>query len=86
MPIIPVVGPTGENIASNADKLSWWCDGWIGKDGTSVLTLVDALDRCVVVPRRHPELPLRLPISQCFDLPNVGIIATGRVEQVPTKN
>jgi elongation factor 1-alpha len=85
VPIIPICGATGENIASPADKLAWWSDVWIGKgdlSACSVLTLIDALDRCVVVPRRHPELPLRVPISQCFDLKNVGMIVTGRVEQV----
>merc|ERR1712153_22718 len=42
---------------------------------------VEALNNFIVPPKRHPELPVRLPISNIYNIKGVGQIICGTVEQ-----
>merc|ERR1712194_782496 len=44
-------------------------------------TIVEALNNFIVPPKRHPELPVRLPISNIHNIKGVGQIICGTVEQ-----
>merc|ERR1712032_480268 len=44
-------------------------------------TIVDALNDFIQPPKRHPELPVRLPISNIYNIKGVGQIICGTVEQ-----
>merc|ERR1712137_842814 len=44
-------------------------------------TIVDALNNFIVPPTRLPDAPLRLPISNIYNIKGVGQIICGTVEQ-----
>jgi elongation factor 1-alpha len=45
------------------------------------VTLHDALDKLVKIPKRPTEAPLRVPVSGIFKIKGVGDVITGRIEQ-----
>jgi elongation factor 1-alpha len=84
VPIIPISGWQGDNLTSKTEKMDWW-------KGTDVVTqsgekvhvdtLLDALEKFVEVPKRHPDKSLRVPISGVYKIKGTGDVLTGRVEQ-----
>nr|XP_043636053.1 elongation factor 1-alpha-like [Erigeron canadensis] len=66
---VPISALGGENMFRRSRKLSWY-------EGP---TLCDALDK-IIEPRRPSELPLRLPLSNVFNIDKIGTVAVGRVE------
>merc|ERR1712137_456727 len=62
-----------------------WYKGWTAnirpKEKVSGYTLYDALNNFFKSPKRLPDAPLRLPISNIYNIKGVGQIIAGTVEQ-----
>jgi elongation factor 1-alpha len=84
VPFIPYSGFNGDNLVVKSDKCPWY-KGWeanLGpKQKVSGFTLVDALNNFIKPPVRFPDAPLRLPISNIYNIKGVGQIICGTVEQ-----
>jgi len=84
VPFIPYSGFHGDNLVEKSDKASWY-KGWKANHGpkkqVTGFTLVECLDGFIKPPKRHPELPVRLPISNIYNIKGVGQIICGTVEQ-----
>jgi len=84
VPIIPISGWIGDNLIKKSDKMDWW-KGMdvvnVNKDKIHIDTLLDALEKMVVIPERPTDKPLRVPISGVYKIKGAGDVLTGRVEQ-----
>jgi elongation factor 1-alpha len=86
VPFIPYSGFNGDNLVEKTTepKASWY-KGWEAnrgpKDKVTGFSIVEALNNFIVPPKRHPELPVRLPISNIYNIKGVGQIICGTVEQ-----
>ena len=84
IPFIPYSGYNGDNLTSVSDKASWY-KGFnvnISKDEkVSGHTIVDALTNMVRPPKRRPEAPVRMPVSNLYKIRGVGDVIAGRIEQ-----
>jgi len=84
VPFIPYSGFHGDNLVEKSDKASWY-KGWTAnispKKKITGFTLYDALNNFIVPPKRFPDSPLRLPISNIYNIKGVGQIICGTVEQ-----
>eukprot|EP00957_Ditylum_brightwellii_P090891 6920957-Ditylum_brightwellii.AAC.1 len=84
VPFIPYSGFNGDNLVEKSDKAPWY-KGWTAninpKKAVTGFTLVECLDNFIQPPKRHPELPVRLPISNIYNIKGVGQIICGTVEQ-----
>lgn len=86
VPFIPYSGFHGDNLTEPVDpaKCSWY-KGWTAnatpKNKVTGMTLVDALDNYIKPPKREPDAPLRLPVSNIYNIKGVGQIICGTVEQ-----
>ncbi len=84
VPIIPYSGFYGDNLITKTDKAPWY-KGWtanLNKDTTVTgFTILDALNDFIVPPKRKPDAPLRIPISNIYNIKGVGQIICGKVEQ-----
>jgi len=84
IPFIPYSGFNGDNLVDKTDKAPWY-KGWSAninpKKKITGFTIVEALNNFIVPPKRHPELPVRLPISNIYNIKGVGQIICGTVEQ-----
>ena len=84
VPFIPYSGFNGDNLVEKSDKAPWY-KGWKAninpKTVVEGFTLVEALNNFIQPPTRHPELPVRLPISNIYNIKGVGQIICGTVEQ-----
>jgi elongation factor 1-alpha len=84
VPFIPYSGFNGDNLVVKSDKAPWY-KGWEAninpKKTVTGFTLVDALNNFIVPPKREPDAPLRLPISNIYNIKGVGQIICGTVEQ-----
>merc|ERR1712037_574963 len=84
VPFIPYSGFHGDNLVDKSDKAPWY-KGWKAnispKKAIEGFTVVDALNNFIQPPKRHPELPVRLPISNIYNIKGVGQIICGTVEQ-----
>jgi len=84
VPIIPISGYEGDNLIDVSAKMPWWKGHAVkdidGKEVT-VVTLHDALDKLVKIPKRPADAPLRVPISGIYKIKGVGDVITGRIEQ-----
>jgi elongation factor 1-alpha len=84
VPILPISGWQGDNLIKKSDKMAWWTGVDIENiEGTKmhIDTLLDALEKMVVVPKRDSDKPMRTPISGVYKIKGVGDVLTGRVEQ-----
>merc|ERR1712127_1021072 len=81
VPFIPYSGFNGDNLVDKSDKAPWYT-GWTAnltpKKKIEGFTIVDALNNFIQPPVRHPDLPVRLHIS---NIKGVGQIICGTVEQ-----
>ena len=84
VPFIPYSGFNGDNLVEKSDKAPWY-KGWSAnlgpKQKVTGFTLVDALDNFIKPPKRFPDAPLRLPISNIYNIKGVGQIICGTIEQ-----
>eukprot|EP00567_Pseudictyota_dubia_P001869 CAMPEP_0197464534 /NCGR_PEP_ID=MMETSP1175-20131217/64063_1 /TAXON_ID=1003142 /ORGANISM="Triceratium dubium, Strain CCMP147" /LENGTH=524 /DNA_ID=CAMNT_0043000515 /DNA_START=101 /DNA_END=1674 /DNA_ORIENTATION=- len=84
VPFIPYSGFNGDNLVDKSDKAAWY-KGWTAninpKKKITGHTLYDALNNFIVPPKRFPDAPLRLPISNIYNIKGVGQIICGTVEQ-----
>jgi len=84
VPFIPYSGFNGDNLVEKSDKAPWY-KGWTANLKPKVkitgFTIVDALDNFIQPPKREPDAPLRLPISNIYNIKGVGMIIAGTVEQ-----
>jgi len=84
VPFIPYSGFHGDNLVERSTKAAWY-KGWKANHGpkkqVTGFTLVECLDGFIKPPKRHPELPVRLPISNIYNIKGVGQIICGTVEQ-----
>merc|ERR1712048_1525616 len=84
VPFIPYSGFHGDNLVEKSDKAAWY-KGWTANHGpkkqVTGFTLVECLDNFIKPPKREPTLPVRLPISNIYNIKGVGQIICGTVEQ-----
>jgi elongation factor 1-alpha len=84
VPFIPYSGFNGDNLVVKSDKAPWY-KGWTANKTPKVVitgfTLYEALNNYIVPPTRMPDAPLRLPISNIYNIKGVGQIICGTVEQ-----
>jgi len=84
IPFIPYSGFNGDNLVKKSDKAAWY-KGWTAnlkpKVQVTGFTLLDALNNFIIPPTRFPDLPLRLPVSNVYNIKGVGQIICGTVEQ-----
>eukprot|EP00934_Nitzschia_sp_Nitz4_P004260 Nitzschia sp. Nitz4//scaffold186_size43309//41285//42646//NITZ4_007326-RA/size43309-processed-gene-0.11-mRNA-1//-1//CDS//3329539785//4250//frame0 len=84
VPFIPYSGFNGDNLVEKTDKAPWY-KGWEAnlkpKQKITGFTIVDALNDFIQPPVRLPDAPLRLPISNIYNIKGVGMIIAGTVEQ-----
>jgi len=84
VPVIPFSGFHGDNLIKKSDKAPWY-KGWKANRNPKVViegvTILDALNNLITPPKRKPAAPLRLPISNIYNIKGVGQIICGRVEQ-----
>lgn len=84
VPFIPYSGFHGDNLVEKTDKAPWY-KGWqanIGpKKTVTGFTLYDALDDFIQPPKRLPDAPLRMPVSNIYNIKGVGQVIAGTVEQ-----
>jgi len=84
VPFIPYSGFNGDNLVEKSDKAPWY-KGWEAnlkpKQKLTGFTLVEALNNFIQPPERQPDLPVRLPISNIYNIKGVGQIICGTVEQ-----
>jgi len=84
VPFIPYSGFNGDNLVEKSDKAPWY-KGWEAnlkpKIKITGFTLVECLNNFIQPPEREPTLPVRLPISNIYNIKGVGQIICGTVEQ-----
>jgi len=84
VPFIPYSGFHGDNLVEKSTKAPWY-KGWEAninpKKKVTGFTVVECLNNFIKPPTRHPELPVRLPISNIYNIKGVGQIICGTVEQ-----
>jgi len=88
LPILPISGWMGDNLITKSDKMGWWKGMDIilpNKEKLHVDTLLDCLEKMVIIPERKPDQLMRTPISGVFKIKGVGDVLTGRVEQGEVK-
>ncbi|KAL9186761.1 hypothetical protein ACHAXT_010481 [Thalassiosira profunda] len=84
VPFIPYSGFDGDNLDKVTDKAPWY-KGWSAhtnpKTVVSGYTLLECLNDFIQPPKRLPDAPLRMPVSDIYHIKGVGTIIAGRVEQ-----
>merc|ERR1719217_1610219 len=58
-----------------------WTANRTPKNKITGMSIVDALNNFITPPKREPDAPLRLPISNIYNIKGVGQIICGTVEQ-----
>jgi len=87
VPFIPISGWKGDNLITKSTNMTWWtgCDVLQGKTSIHIDTLLDCLEKFVVVPERSTSCVARTPISGIYKIKGIGDVLTGRVEQGTVK-
>eukprot|EP00567_Pseudictyota_dubia_P013551 CAMPEP_0197449894 /NCGR_PEP_ID=MMETSP1175-20131217/23264_1 /TAXON_ID=1003142 /ORGANISM="Triceratium dubium, Strain CCMP147" /LENGTH=454 /DNA_ID=CAMNT_0042982163 /DNA_START=90 /DNA_END=1454 /DNA_ORIENTATION=- len=84
IPFIPYSGFVGDNLVEKSDKAAWY-KGWKAnlnpKTVVEGFTLYDALNNFIKPPKRLTDAPLRLPVSDIYNIKGIGQIIAGTVEQ-----
>jgi len=85
IPFVPMSGWTGDNLVeeSTNPNFSWYKGFKVKpkKKEVTGVTLLDALNRVVHVPKRPTKKPFRMPVSGVYKIKGVGDVITGRIEQ-----
>merc|ERR1712127_487003 len=90
VPFIPYSGFNGDNLVEKSDKAAWY-KGWTAnihpKKVITGFTIVDALNNFIQPPKRHPELPVRLPKTPTFttlrELDRLSAVPSSREPSAP---
>jgi len=64
--------------------MPWWAGVTLKNilgESVHVHTILDALEKLVVIPPRAIDKPMRMPVSGVLNIKGVGDVVTGRVEQ-----
>jgi len=83
VPFLPISGWVGDNLLTHSDKMPWWKGVTVKaqKKPVEVVTLLDALEKMVKIPKRPIDKAVRMPVSGVYKIKGVGDVITGRVEQ-----
>jgi len=83
IPFVPMSGFKGDNLIDESTNMPWWKGFKVKPKKKEVegVTLLDALNNVVHVPKRPTKKPLRMPVSGVYKIKGVGDVITGRVEQ-----
>ena len=86
VPFIPYSGFGGDNLVDRVDSTKApWYKGWEAnltpKQKITGFTLYDALNDFFTPPIRNPDAPLRLPVSNIYNIKGIGEVVAGTVEQ-----
>jgi elongation factor 1-alpha len=88
VPFLPISGWRGDNLIKKSENMAWW-KGQTVKSLTNasiqVETLLDCLEKLVVIPERPKATAARTPISGIYKIKGIGDVLTGRVEQGTVK-
>ena len=80
VPSIPYSGFHGDNLVTKSDKAPLY-KGWEAninpKKTLTGFTILDALNNFIIPPTCHPEFPVRLSISNIYNIKGVGQIICG---------
>jgi len=70
-------------LITKSTNMNWWTGADIkqGKTVIHVETLLDVLEKFVIIPQRCVNAPARTPISGIYKIKGIGDVLTGRVEQ-----
>jgi elongation factor 1-alpha len=88
VPFIPISGWIGDNLIKQSTNMAWWKGSDVAlpdKSSIHVHTLLDALDKMVIIPERSKDAVMRTPISGIYKIKGIGDVLTGRVEQGTVK-
>merc|ERR1712079_35020 len=83
IPFVPMSGFKGDNLIEESSNMPWWKGFKVKPKKKEVegVTLLDALNNVVHVPKRPTKKPLRMPVSGVYKIKGVGDVITGRIEQ-----
>ena len=84
VPVLPISGLAGDNLFKPSDKMPWFKGTTVetsAKSTVQVITLHDALDLYVQLPKRNLDAPFRMPVSGLIAIKGIGDVITGRIEQ-----
>jgi len=84
VPMLPISGWVGDNLTTPSAKMPWFTGvsvKTITGETVHVHTVLDVLDKAVVIPPRAIDKPVRMPVSGVLNIKGVGDVVTGRVEQ-----
>ncbi|KAB8278352.1 P-loop containing nucleoside triphosphate hydrolase protein [Aspergillus minisclerotigenes] len=80
---VPISGLYGDNLVEESPNMSWF-KGWTSETKYGVLkgkTLLDAIDAVEPLSHRNAtDKPLRLPIRDVKEVPDIGTVLVGRIE------
>jgi len=90
VPFLPISGWKGDNLIKKSENMTWWtgCDiKQEAKDAPTIHvdTLLDCLEKFVIIPARPKTSVARTPISGIYKIKGIGDVLTGRVEQGTVK-
>merc|ERR1712187_905375 len=83
IPFVPMSGFQGDNLIEESTNMPWYKGFKVKpkKKEVTGVTLLDALNCVVHVPKRPTKKPLRMPVSGVYKIKGVGDVITGRIEQ-----
>jgi len=84
VPMLPISGWVGDNLTTPSDKMPWFTGvdvKTLTGETVHVHTVLDVLDKAVVIPPRAVDKPVRMPVSGVLNIKGAGDVVTGRVEQ-----
>merc|ERR1719327_1652134 len=83
IPFVPMSGFKGDNLIEESTNMPWWKGFKVKpkKKEVTGVTLLDALNNVVHVPKRPTKKPLRMPVSGVYKIKGVGDVITGRIKQ-----
>merc|ERR1712136_656667 len=83
IPFVPMSGFKGDNLIEESTNMDWYKGFKVKPKKKEVegVTLLDALNNVVHVPKRPTKKPLRMPVSGVYKIKGVGDVTTGRIEQ-----
>jgi elongation factor 1-alpha len=84
IPFIPLSGWTGENLTHPSTNMPWYKGFECNINPKEVVkghTLVDALDKLMLPPKRNADGALRMSVSGIYSIKGIGTVVAGRIEQ-----
>lgn len=69
IPFIPIASLKGDNVVKKSENMSWYT-------GKTLLETIDSLSE----PEKPVDLPLRMPVQDCYNITGIGVVPVGRIE------